>query len=147
MTLRGLILDMDGVLWHGDTALPGLQALFGTLERLDLPFVLATNNATKTVRQYVQKLARFGVAVAPEQVLTSPGATASFLGERYPAGTNIYVVGEVGLAGELRSVAQLERRVQEAGRTDFPRLVGPPLAGSPHVTVRTLAEAIGAVWS
>lgn len=101
MNIRGLVLDMDGVLWHGDTALPGLNELFGTLERLGLPFVLATNNATKTVGQYVQKLGRFGVRVTPEQVLTSPSATAGFLQERYPAGTNVYVVGEVGLRETL----------------------------------------------
>ena len=101
MTLRGLILDMDGVLWHGDTALPGLNDLFGTLERLNLPFVLATNNATKTVGQYVQKLARFGVRVAPEHILTSPSATAGFLQERYPAGSSVYVVGEIGLRETL----------------------------------------------
>ena len=101
MTLRGLILDMDGVLWHGDTALPGLSELFGTLERLNLPFVLATNNATKTVGQYVEKLARFGVRVAPEHILTSPSATAGFFQERYPAGSSVYVVGEVGLRETL----------------------------------------------
>jgi 4-nitrophenyl phosphatase len=72
MTIRGLVLDMDGVLWHGDRALPGLHELFAALARLELPFVLATNNATKTVTQYVQKLARFDVRVRPEQILTSP---------------------------------------------------------------------------
>lgn len=101
MTLRGLILDMDGVLWHGDAALPGLSELFRTLEQLNLPFVLATNNATKTVGQYVEKLGRFGVQVAPNQILTSPSATSGFLQKRYPAGTNVYVVGEVGLRETL----------------------------------------------
>ena len=93
------------------------------------------------------------VNVAGGLRLTDPGTDLAVALAVYSAVTNrplpegTAVVGEVGLAGELRSVAQLERRVQEAGRTDFPRLVGPPLAGSRHVTVRTLAEAIGAVWS
>lgn len=85
--------------------------------------------------------------------LTDPGTDLAVALAVYSAVTNrplpegTAVVGEVGLAGELRSVPQLERRVQEAGRTEFPRLVGPPLAGSRHVTVRTLAEAIAAVWA
>jgi DNA repair protein RadA/Sms len=85
--------------------------------------------------------------------LTDPGTDLAVALAVYSAVTNrplpesTAVVGEVGLAGELRSVPQLERRLQEAGRTDFPRLVGPPLAGSQHVTVRTLAEAIAAVWA
>lgn len=101
MTIRGLVLDMDGVLWHGDRALLGLNELFAALARLELPFVLATNNATKTVAQYVQKLARFDVRVRPEQILTSPGATAGYLRQRYPEGTPVYVVGEVGLRQTL----------------------------------------------
>jgi 4-nitrophenyl phosphatase len=49
------------------------------------------------VAQYVQKLARFGVRILPEQVLTSPVATAGFLRQRYPEGTKVYAVGEAGL--------------------------------------------------
>ena len=92
------------------------------------------------------------VNVAGGLRLTDPGTDLAVALAVYSAVTNrplpegTAVVGEVGLAGELRSVAQLERRIQEAGRTEFPRLVGPPLAGSKHVTVRTLAEAIGTVW-
>lgn len=93
------------------------------------------------------------VNVAGGLRLTDPGTDLAVALAVYSAVTNrplpegTAVVGEVGLAGELRSVAQLERRIQEAGRTEFPRLVGPPLAGSLHVGVRTLAEAIGVVWA
>lgn len=101
MTIRGLVLDMDGVLWHGDRPLPGLRELFAALERPPLPFVLATNNATKTVAQYVRKLERLGVTARVEQILTSPVATAGYLRQRYPEGENVYVVGEVGLKQTL----------------------------------------------
>ncbi len=93
------------------------------------------------------------VNVAGGLRLTDPGTDLAVALAVYSAVTNrplpedMAVVGEVGLAGELRSVSQLERRIQEAGRTEFPRLVGPPLAGSNHTAVRTLAEAIGAVWA
>lgn len=101
MTIKSVVLDMDGVLWHGETPLAGMGELFSTLRRLELPFVLATNNATKTTLQYVKKLARLGVSVSPEQVLTSPGATASYLQARYPEGASVYAVGEVGLREAL----------------------------------------------
>ena len=93
----GVVLDMDGVLWNGDETLPGFSELFEALERLELPFILATNNATKTVAQYVEKLARFGVQVSSEQILTSPGAAVDHLKERFAAATNVYVVGEAAL--------------------------------------------------
>lgn len=60
-----------------------------------------------------------------------------------PEGTA--VVGEVGLAGELRSVAQFARRVAEAKRANFPRLVGPrTLEAADGVPATTLAEALHA---
>ena len=33
--IRNLILDMDGVLWRGETPMPGLPEFFATLRRLD----------------------------------------------------------------------------------------------------------------
>ncbi|HEU5302886.1 MAG TPA: DNA repair protein RadA [Acidimicrobiia bacterium] len=56
-------------------------------------------------------------------------------------------IGEIGLGGELRQVAQSARRVAEAGRLGFTRVIGPPsLAGAPGLqvaTARTLGAAIG----
>ena len=97
-----LILDMDGVLWHGDTPVPGLTEFFETLRALDINFVLATNNATKVATQYTEKLARFGVDVEPEAILTSAEATAAHLEDRYENGALVYVVGESGLQTAMR---------------------------------------------
>ncbi len=97
MKLRGVVLDMDGVLWHGDKTLPGFGELFEALGQLKLPFILATNNATKTVTQYTEELARFGVQVSAEQILTSPGAAVDHLKEHFAEGTRVYVVGEAAL--------------------------------------------------
>jgi 4-nitrophenyl phosphatase len=95
--IRNLILDMDGVLWHRDRPVPGLQAFFQQLERSKIGYVLATNNARNVATQYSEKLAGFGVAVPPEQILTSAEATSRYLRDFYPEGTLIYIVGDSGL--------------------------------------------------
>ncbi len=99
--LRNLIIDMDGVLWHGDTAVPGLADFFKTLHQQQINFVLATNNASKTPDQYVAKLARFGVSVAPAQIVTSAIATADFLATSTApaplATVDVFIVGGDGL--------------------------------------------------
>lgn len=95
--IGGLIIDMDGVLWHGDKAQPGLVPFFQTLRDLNLPFVLATNNASLSPEQYVTKLAKMGVSVGLKEVLTSGMATALYLAERYPPeSTRVFVIGGVG---------------------------------------------------
>lgn len=88
---------MDGVLWRGETPMVGLAPFFRTLDELRINFVLATNNATKVATQYAEKLARFGVSVSPDVILTSSEATASYLQDHFQAGATAYVVGEDGL--------------------------------------------------
>jgi 4-nitrophenyl phosphatase len=95
--INNLILDMDGVLWRGETPMPGLPDFFASLDKLNLGYVMATNNATKTVEQYTDKFQRFGVAITPERILTSAEATAAHLGEQYASGTPAYIVGDKGL--------------------------------------------------
>lgn len=93
---------MDGVLWHGDKPLPGLVAFFETLRRLNIKFVLATNNAGRTSEEYVAKLLKFGADIHPDEILTSPQATAIYLAEHKP-NARIYVVGSASLAADLRA--------------------------------------------
>lgn len=100
--VRGLIIDMDGVLWHGDRSQPGLIEFFQALRYLKLPFVLATNNASLTADQYVTKLASMGVSVALDEILTSGMATASYLAKRYQADvTRVFVIGMNGAVQPL----------------------------------------------
>jgi 4-nitrophenyl phosphatase len=100
--VQALIIDMDGVLWHGSTPLPGLVAFFQTLRDLNLRFILATNNASSTQKQYVEKLASMGVSVSNDEILTSGMATASYLAEHYdPKTTRVFVVGEAGATEPL----------------------------------------------
>ena len=92
--LNGLILDMDGVLWRGTDPLGNLVEIFNTIIRLGLRFIMATNNATKSPQQFVEKLEGFGVSVEPWQIITSGLATAISLKEKYPEGGDVFVVGE-----------------------------------------------------
>jgi len=95
--IRALIIDMDGVLWHGEQAQDGLGEFFKTLRDLKLPFVLATNNASMTAEQYVAKLAKMGVSVDLKEILTSGMATALYLSKHYhPDHTRAFVIGGVG---------------------------------------------------
>jgi 4-nitrophenyl phosphatase len=95
--IKNLILDMDGVLWRGDTPMPQLAAFFAGLDELGIQYIMATNNATKTAAQYVKRFAGFGIDMPPERILGSAEATAQYLRTQYPAGTRAFVVGEQGL--------------------------------------------------
>ncbi len=100
--IRALIIDMDGVLWHGDRPQAGLAEFFQALRDLNLKFILATNNASMTAEQYVTKLAGMGVAVELHEILTSGMATAHYLSRQYqPEATRIFVIGGIGATQPL----------------------------------------------
>ncbi|HEY73595.1 MAG TPA: HAD-IIA family hydrolase [Thermoflexia bacterium] len=99
--LHHLIIDMDGVLWRGDEPMDGLQEFFAFLRQNSIDFILATNNSSRTPEQYVAKLARFGVEVPAEHVLTSAQATAAYLATVAPPGARVYTIGGEGLRRAL----------------------------------------------
>ncbi len=86
-SITHLIIDMDGVLYTGDRPMRGLCEFFAFLRERRIPFILATNNSTRTPEEYVAKLAGMGVTVLPEEILVSGQATARFLARQYPPGT------------------------------------------------------------
>jgi 4-nitrophenyl phosphatase len=99
--VRHLIVDMDGVLWRGDEPLADLPAFFEFLRRRSIGFILATNNSSRTPEQYVEKLARFGVEVGAESILTSAQVAAAYLADQAPPGTHVYAIGKEGVRRAL----------------------------------------------
>jgi len=101
-TARGLVLDMDGVLWRDADPIGDLGAIFMSIAARGLRVVLCTNNSTRTPEQYLERLRGFGVGLEPWQIITSSGALAHALSQRFPARGDVYVLGEHGLTEALR---------------------------------------------
>jgi 4-nitrophenyl phosphatase len=100
--VKALILDMDGVLWRDNQAIGNLPEIFSTLETRNIKSVLATNNSTRTIKQYQNRVQSFGVELEPWQIVTSGQAAANLLKHRYPSRGNVFVVGEDALMHTLR---------------------------------------------
>jgi 4-nitrophenyl phosphatase len=96
-TITHLLVDMDGVLFRGGTALPRAAEFLPWLRSRDIRFQLLTNNATLTPEQNIAKLACLGIEAGVSEILTSAEASALFLQRRMQRPLRVYVVGEVGL--------------------------------------------------
>jgi 4-nitrophenyl phosphatase len=121
-SIRALIVDMDGVLYLGDTPLPGLDVFFAFLRERAISFQLVTNNSSLTPAMYVAKMARMGVQVETSHILTSSLATADHLAGRFPRGSRVYAIGEEGLMDALQGAGfVLSRRSPVAVVVGFDR--------------------------
>lgn len=99
--IRGLILDMDGVLWKDNEPIGDLKTIFLKINQKGLFTVLATNNATRTVEQYQEKVRGFGVELEPWQFVNSAHATVSYLRKTFPGGGPVFIVGSEALWNTL----------------------------------------------
>jgi len=100
-SIRALVIDADGVLWHGRNPLPAVPAFFDFLRAREIRFIIATNNSARPGSEIVERLAHFGVTITENQVLTSAEATALFLPRVIPRGGRVFLIGGEGLANEL----------------------------------------------
>lgn len=98
--IRGVVSDMDGVLWRSTEILPGAVDFFALLRRLGIPFILASNNSSRSPADYVAKIEKAGLGpVTENEIVTSATATADYLKTHYAPGTRVHVLGGDGLRG------------------------------------------------
>ncbi len=102
--LRALLIDLDGVLWVGNQALPGGGAFFSFLNARNIPYVLVSNNATRRAAFIVKHAGELGITVSPNQVLTSADATPRWLRAKMPHVKRVFVIGEAALRNALSDV-------------------------------------------
>ena len=129
--IHALVIDMDGVLWRGDDPLPGFVGFFELLRERPIAFRLATNNASKSPRQFVDKFASLGVKVAPDDILTSAGVTAQHIAAIAP-GASVYAIGD----GTRQAVLKHSLHLSSGGQADFVAV-----GWDPKLTYKELSEA------
>lgn len=90
---KSYIIDMDGVIYRGDLCLPHVPEFLQALDAADIPYLMATNNSTKSPQEFDDKLKRMGIDLEADRILTSSVATRGMIEEKYPKGTGVFVVG------------------------------------------------------
>jgi phosphoglycolate/pyridoxal phosphate phosphatase family enzyme len=113
------VFDLDGVVYLGNTPIPGaIDSLNGLAEAGHALYFL-TNNSTARRDDYVARLSGMGFRTDAAHVMTSAYATALHLAAEGAAGKAAFVVGEAGLAAELESVGVRVLGLEDAERADY----------------------------
>lgn len=106
-----LLFDCDGVLWRGETAIPGAPEALTALRTRGKRLGFITNNSSKTREAYAEKLQRLGFggpagSGAGLEVFGTAYCTALYLRQRLAGARapKAYVLGGAALAAELEAV-------------------------------------------
>ncbi|MGA1977173.1 MAG: HAD-IIA family hydrolase [Bacteroidales bacterium] len=106
----GFIIDMDGVIYHGNKLLAGVVEFLNWLETSGKGYLFLTNSSERTPKELHEKLERLGINVGEEHFYTSALATAGFLSSQKPNGS-AYIIGDAGLIHALYSVGYTTNNV------------------------------------
>ena len=107
-SLRGILLDVDGVLVVSWEPIPGAVDALARLRHDGVPFRLITNTTTVTRAGIAEQLGGVGFDVVAEDILTAPSATAAYV-ERHHPGARCYLLGVDDIAGDLEGVRLVDR--------------------------------------
>ena len=133
------LLDLDGVVYVGDAAVPGAAAALRRARGAGMRLAFVTNNAARPPAAVADRLNQLGIAADAGEVITSAQTAAHYLAERLPSGAAVLVVGSDGLTEALR-----ERGLRPVfSADDAPLAVAQGY--SPSLTWSALAEGAVAI--
>ncbi len=95
------LFDMDGTLYLGDRLFDFTKELLRHIRAGGGKYLFMTNNSSKSVEAYVEKLARLGIDADTEDFITSSQAAAYYL-KKHHKDAALYVCGTESLKAELR---------------------------------------------
>jgi len=95
------LLDLDGVVYVGASAVPGAVAAVDRVRAAGMRVGYVTNNAARPPRAVASQLRELGLSLDDADVVTSAQAAARLVAGRVPSGSRVLVVGGDGLVEAL----------------------------------------------
>jgi HAD superfamily hydrolase (TIGR01450 family) len=99
--LKLFLLDMDGTIYLDNALFDGVTDFLEHIKSIGGRYIFLTNNSSKSVDKYIEKLAELGIDSTADDFLTSTDATILFLKKK--AYNKIYAFGTASFKEQLRS--------------------------------------------
>jgi HAD superfamily hydrolase (TIGR01457 family) len=95
--LKGVLIDLDGVVYTGRDPIPGAERFLNEARRRGLKLLLVTNNSTTSPELVAERLRGMRIEVQPDEILTSAQAAVGYVRRHAAPGATVRIVGEAGL--------------------------------------------------
>ncbi len=100
--LTTYLIDLDGVIYRGETLIPGAKDFIHWLDSNSKKYLFLTNNSFASEQQVVDKLTRLGISTDSTHVLGAAQAAVQNIVHRQPDAA-VYIIGEPPLFDMVRS--------------------------------------------
>ncbi|HEP1508495.1 TPA: TIGR01457 family HAD-type hydrolase [Streptococcus pyogenes] len=108
MPYKGYLIDLDGTIYQGKNRIPAGERFIKRLQERGIPYLLVTNNTTRTPELVQSMLAKqFNVETGIETIYTATMATVDYMNDMNRDKT-AYVIGETGLKSAIAAAGYVE---------------------------------------
>lgn len=108
MPYKGYLIDLDGTIYQGKNRIPAGERFIKRLQERGIPYLLVTNNTTRTPEMVQSMLAnQFHVETSIETIYTATMATVDYMNDMN-RGNTAYVIGETGLKSAIAAAGYVE---------------------------------------
>lgn len=114
MAYKGYLIDLDGTIYKGRERIPAGERFIQRLQEQELPYLLVTNNTTRTPQMVQDMLAQqFNIQTPLETIYTATMATVDYMKDMN-RGQTVYVIGETGLKSAISEAGYIEDKENPA---------------------------------
>lgn len=108
MLYKGYLIDLDGTIYQGKNRIPAGERFIKRLQERGIPYLLVTNNTTRTPEMVQSMLAnQFHIETSIETIYTATMATVDYMNDMN-RGKTAYVIGETGLKSAIAAAGYVE---------------------------------------
>ena len=103
--IRCVMMDLDGTIYEGDTLYPASPPFFDALTRHGIAWGFVTNNTSRSIDTYVERLRGMGVPLAGrDRIVTPVLSVADALRAEFPAVRRLFLLGTEDFRREMLSL-------------------------------------------
>ncbi|WP_203262059.1 TIGR01457 family HAD-type hydrolase [Streptococcus uberis] len=114
MAYKGYLIDLDGTIYKGRERIPAGERFIQRLQEQEIPYLLVTNNTTRTPQMVQDMLAQqFNIQTPLETIYTATMATVDYMKDMN-RGQTAYVIGETGLKSAILEAGYIEDKENPA---------------------------------
>ncbi len=99
--IKHVALDMDGTIYMGDSLFPYTIPFLERLKKMNISYSFLTNNPSKSLDDYLQKLAKMGIHATEEEMYTTTVATIDYIKAHYPDARRLFLLGTPSMISQF----------------------------------------------
>ena len=106
--IRHLALDMDGTIYLGSRIFPFTLPFLAKMKAAGIGISFLTNNPTRSVQDYLDKLAKMGIEATEDGMYTTSLAAIDYIKEQHPQARRLFLLGTPSMAEQFRKAGYEE---------------------------------------